>query len=460
MQQQLEFDSELINRYDTSGPRYTSYPTAVQFSEQFDEAAYKRVAEGTNATATPLSLYFHIPFCDTVCFYCACNKIITKNRKRASPYLDHLHTEIERQGELFDSSRTVDQLHWGGGTPTFISPEQMQALMDKTRQHFTLHDDDSGEYSIEIDPREADENKIALLRQLGFNRLSLGVQDFNPEVQVAVNRIQSEEQTQLVLDAARKEGFKSISVDLIYGLPLQSVETFATTLDKVIAMSPDRLSVFNYAHLPEMFKTQRQIKAEQIPAPEVKLAILEYSINRLTEAGYVYIGMDHFARPDDEMAIAQREGTLYRNFQGYSTHADCDLVGMGATSIGKVGRSYSQNLKDLEDYYARLDEGRLPVFRGIELSDDDVLRREVITQLICHFELNFSRIEQQFGIVFADYFARELKDLVRFADDGLVELDDSRIEVLPRGRLLIRNICMQFDRYLREAKSQRFSKVI
>ena len=461
MQQQLEFDSELIRRYDTSGPRYTSYPTAVQFTPDFDEAAYRRVALATNTgQAPPLSLYFHLPFCDTVCFYCACNKVITKNRQRAIPYLEHLVVEMKRQAELFSDTRPVDQLHWGGGTPTFISPEQMQQLMDSTRACFRLRDDDSGEYSIEIDPREADRDKILLLRELGFNRLSMGVQDFDGRVQQAVNRVQSEAQTQSVLDAAREAGFKSISLDLIYGLPLQSVESFAVTLDKVVAMAPDRLSVFNYAHLPELFKTQRQIHAEQLPAPETKLAILEYSINRLIDAGYVYIGMDHFARPDDELAVAQREGSLYRNFQGYSTHADCDLIGLGATSIGKVGRSYSQNLKALDDYYQRLDDGGLAVFRGIELSDDDVLRRAVITRLICHFELDISRLESEFGIEFAAYFAPELERLQRFEEDGLVERDARRIEVLPRGRLLIRNICMVFDRYLPVNTGGRFSKVI
>lgn len=462
MQQSLEFDSDLIRRYDTSGPRYTSYPTAVQFTEAFGEAEYRDWARRSNETDTPapLSLYFHIPFCNTVCFYCACNKVITANRKRAQPYLDHLFREIRMQGELFDRDRPVEQLHWGGGTPTFISDEQMRALMDETRRHFSLRDDDSGEYSIEIDPREADAGTMALLRELGFNRISLGVQDFDPRVQKAVNRIQSEEETSAVLEAARAEGFKSTSVDLIYGLPHQSVDSFAVTLDKVIAMAPDRLSVFNYAHLPQMFKTQRQIRAEELPSADEKLAILDYTIGRLTEAGYVYIGMDHFARPDDELAVAQREGTLYRNFQGYSTHADCDLVAMGATSISKVGDSYSQNLKGLEDYYAALEAGRLPVFRGIALSADDRLRREVITRLICNFELDFAAIEAGYGIDFADYFADALERLQPMQADGLVVVSAAGIQVQPRGRLLIRNICMVFDRYLGSDSPQRFSKVI
>ncbi len=459
MDQRLTFDADLIRRYDKTGPRYTSYPTAVQFTEAFDEQRYRDWVRRSNTGGRPLSLYFHLPFCDTVCFYCACNKIVTKNRKRAAPYLDHLFLEIERQGALFDRDRPVEQLHWGGGTPTFISHDQMRELMRVTGEHFHLLDDDSGEYSIEVDPREADAGGIALLRELGFNRLSLGVQDFDPVVQKAVNRIQSEEETFAVLDAARANGFKSVSVDLIYGLPHQSVASFGATLDKIIAAGPDRLSVFNYAHLPELFKTQRQIDATTLPSAGEKLAILEMTIERLTAAGYVFIGMDHFARPDDELAVAQREGTLYRNFQGYSTHADCDLVAMGITAISKVGDSYSQNLKGIDDYYQRLDEGHLPVFRGVELDADDLLRREVITQLICHFRLDYPSLEQAYGIRFADYFAPELEALVPMEQDGLLHLAADGIQVDPRGRLLIRNICMVFDRYLRE-RGGRFSKVI
>ncbi|MFP5505907.1 MAG: oxygen-independent coproporphyrinogen III oxidase [Gammaproteobacteria bacterium] len=462
MHQTLEFDPDLIRRYDASGPRYTSYPTAVQFTEAFTAARYRELAAASNAgdNPAPLSLYFHIPFCDTVCFYCACNKIITKNRKRAVPYLAQLFREIELQGALFDRDRPVDQLHWGGGTPTFISHPQMRELMRVTGEHFRLRGDDSGEYSIEVDPREADAETIGLLRELGFNRLSLGVQDFDPAVQKAVNRIQSEQETWAVLDAARREGFKSVSVDLIYGLPLQSLGSFAATLDKVIAVGPDRLSVFNYAHLPQLFKTQRQIDASQLPSAEEKLAILGLTIEKLTAAGYLYIGMDHFARPDDELAVAQREGTLYRNFQGYSTHADCDLVAMGATAISKVGDSYSQNLKGLDEYAARIDAGELAVYRGVELDADDRLRREVITRLICNFELDFAAIEAGFGIEFERYFAASLRALEGFADDGLLEYSARRLRVLPRGRLLIRNICMQFDRYLKGGGEQRFSKVI
>ncbi|MFO1424145.1 MAG: oxygen-independent coproporphyrinogen III oxidase [Candidatus Competibacteraceae bacterium] len=456
----IAFDPTLIRKYDKAGPRYTSYPTAVQFHDGFGGAEYRELALASNTSGRPLSLYVHIPFCDTVCFYCACNKIVTKNRRHAAPYLDHLYREIALQGALFDRSRPVTQLHWGGGTPTFISADEMRELMRVTGEHFRLLDDDSSEYSIEVDPRETDDHTVALLRELGFNRLSLGVQDFDPDVQKAVNRIQSREITLKVMDAARREGFKSISVDLIYGLPLQSVASFARTVDDIIAQSPDRISAFNYAHLPDLFKTQRQIDASALPPPAVKLEILETVIERLTRAGYVYIGMDHFAKPDDELALAQQASTLYRNFQGYSTHADCDLIGLGATSIGMVGDSYSQNLKGLEDYYARIDEGRLAVFRGVRLDADDRLRRAVITMLICNFVLDFATVERQYGVHFRDYFATELAELADMEADGLLALSETGIRVLPPGRLLIRNICMAFDRYLREQKQQRFSKVI
>lgn len=458
--QSIVFDLELIKRYDKSGPRYTSYPTAVQFHDGFGEEDYRAWATRSNRSGRPLSLYFHIPFCDTVCFYCGCNKVVTKDRSKASPYLEHMFRELELQGQLFDKERKVDQLHWGGGTPTFISHDEMQALMDKTRAEFNLHDDDNGEYSIEIDPREVKHDTIALLRKLGFNRMSLGLQDFEPRVQKAVNRIQSEEQTMGALEAARREGFKSLSVDLIYGLPLQSVETFGRTLDKVLDISPDRMSIFNYAHLPELFKPQRRINADELPLPQVKLDILQLCIERLTEAGYVYIGMDHFAKPDDELAVAQRDGTLYRNFQGYSTHSNCDLVGLGSTSISMVGDSYSQNLKSMEEYYASIEKGHLPIFRGIELNADDLLRRDVITRLICHFTLDKGSVGQAHGIDFDDYFATELKELDGMQQDGLLVLEPAAIHVQPAGKLLIRNICMVFDRYLREKSQQSFSKVI
>lgn len=460
MDQSIQFDLALINRYDKAGPRYTSYPTALELHDGFTDHDYRLHIAKSNAAGGPLSLYFHIPFCDTVCFYCACNKIVTKNRNHAVPYLDNLCKEIAMQGDLFDTSRVVNQLHWGGGTPTFLSFPQMQRLMAVTREHFTLKDDDSGEYSIEVDPRETHGDTIKQLRGLGFNRISLGVQDFDPAVQQAVNRIQSEEQTFGVLAAARKEGFRSTNVDLIYGLPLQTVASFAATLDKLIAAAPDRFSVFNYAHMPTRFKVQRQINNADLPSADVKLAILQMVGAKLTAAGYVYIGMDHFAKPDDELAVAQREGKLHRNFQGYSTHSDCDLVGLGITSIGRVGDAYSQNVKELDEYDDLITQGKLPVFKGVDLDEDDKLRREVITQLICHFGLDFAEIERLFAINFTDYFAKEIAALAFMEADGLLALSNQGIEVTSAGRLLIRNICMVFDKYLAQKQQQQFSKVI
>ena len=460
MDRQVVFNSKLIKAYDIAGPRYTSYPTAVQFSDDFGLVDYQRQALVSNNKQTPLSLYFHIPFCATVCFYCACSKIITANRNHAQAYLQRLHKEIALQAVLFNTDKPVKQLHWGGGTPTFINAEQMRELMAVTRAHFNLLTDDSGEYSIEIDPREVDVDTVYLLRELGFNRLSMGVQDVEPEVQQAVNRLQPYEITETALQAAQCAGFKSISLDLIYGLPRQTVASFERTLDTVIELNPDRLSVFNYAHLPKMFKVQRQINEADLPSAAEKLEILQQVIQRLIAAGYRYIGMDHFAKPDDELALAQQAGTLYRNFQGYSTHADCDLIGLGMTAIGRIGHSYSQNAKTLPDYYTALDADRLPIYRGIELSADDLIRRTVISQLICHGELNFIAIEDQFGILFQDYFAAELQQLATMEGDGLLRLRVDGIAVLPAGALLIRNICMVFDYYLPSQSGQRFSKAI
>lgn len=466
MDQTLEFNLDLIRRYDKSGPRYTSYPTAIQFHEGFKQQDYKHWVDWSNkqsreaSSPQPLSLYFHLPFCDTVCYYCGCSKVVTKNREKASPYLQRLQREIEMQSRLFDSDRPVDQLHWGGGTPTFISHDEMTELMRVTRQFFNLHEDDTGEYSIEIDPREVTSETLALLRELGFNRMSLGVQDFDARVQKAVNRIQSEEKTLSVIQETKDLGFKSVSIDLIYGLPFQSVDSFRVTLDKVINADPDRLSIFNYAHLPEMFKPQRRISEADLPSAMEKMDILNQTIEQLNQAGYVYIGMDHFAKPEDELAIAQRNESLYRNFQGYSTHADCDLVAMGITSIGKVGHCYSQNVKSLDDYYAIIDANELPVYRGIALNEDDLLRQKVITQLICHFNLDIQKIEEEFSIRFSDYFAHEISELQQFQSDELIQISDQGIRVMPVGRLLIRNICMVFDAYLKKTEGQRFSKVI
>jgi len=461
MEQQLVFDADLLARYDVNGPRYTSYPTAPQFDESFGEQAYRQSIVESNGDflARPLSIYIHIPFCNTVCYYCGCNKIVTKDRNKSTDYLIHLHKEIAMQAEMFDGDRTVKQIHLGGGTPTFINNAGLAVLMNELHAHFPIASDDVGEYSIEIDPREADAQTIEMLRDIGFNRLSIGVQDLDKSVQLAVNRVQSEQETFAVIDAARANNFRSVSVDLMYGLPNQSLESFKRTLDRVIEESPDRLSLFNYAHMPTMFKPQRRINEADLPSAATKLAILKQSSEQLQKAGYVYIGMDHFARPDDELAVAQREGKLQRNFQGYSTHGDCDLLALGVTGIGKTRNSFSQNHRDIDAYYAALDAGHLPIFRGMSLSKDDRIRGLVIQELICHFRLDFELINRRFDINFSEYFAKELQQLEPMQNDGLLVLNADSIEVLPVGRLLIRNICMKFDAYLQKS-SQQFSKVI
>jgi len=463
MSQPIFFDAELIKRYDQSGPRYTSYPTVAQFHPNISLDDYRRWARHSNEDPIPrpLSLYFHIPFCDTVCFYCACTKVVTKNHTRAAEYLQHLYREIELQASLFDRDRIAEQLHWGGGTPTFLDTGQCRELMQVTRKHFTLRTDDGGEYSIEIDPRSVDHGKLAVLREIGFNRASLGVQDFDPDIQKAVNRIQSAEVTRNITESARSLGFKSINMDLMYGLPLQTVETFTATLQQTIALQPDRIAVYNYAHLPERFKPQRRINEPELPSADVKLDILQNTIRLLTDAGYVYIGMDHFARPDDELALAQQNGTLHRNFQGYSTRVDCDLIGMGMSAIGRVCDNYNQNVRDLDNYYAALDAGKLPLDRGIELEPDDLLRREVITRLMCDFRLNIPALESKWNFSFRSHFNDEYKKLLQLQDDGLLTLDADSLQVLPAGRLLVRNICMVFDSYLHDKRNTtRFSKVI
>jgi len=456
MEQQLVFDTDLLARYDVSGPRYTSYPTAPQFSENFDEQAYRNTIAESNGDflARPLSIYIHIPFCNTVCYYCGCNKIVTKDRDKAIDYLAHLHKEIAMQAEMFDGDRTVKQIHLGGGTPTFINNSALATLMSELHANFPIAEDDVGEFSIEIDPREADTNTIKVLRDIGFNRLSIGVQDLDESVQKAVNRIQSEQETFAVIDAARANNFRSVSIDLMYGLPNQTIDSFERTLDRVIEASPDRLSLFNYAHMPTLFKPQRRINDVDLPSAITKLAILKQSSEQLQQAGYVYIGMDHFARPDDELAIAQREGKLQRNFQGYSTHGDCDLLALGVTAIGQTRDSFSQNHRDINAYYAALDAGHLPIFRGMNLTKDDRVRGRVIQELICHFRLDFELINRRFDIEFTDYFNKELAQLQTMEQDGLLEIKSDSIEVLLVGRLLIRNICMMFDGYLQNTTQQ------
>ena len=461
MDSTLTFNRALVEKYDRPGPRYTSYPTAPQFHQAFAEDDYKRAAALSNqAPAKPLSIYIHIPFCKSLCYYCACNKIITQKTHRAVEYLDYLKREIALQAALFDRSRKLTQLHLGGGTPTYLTSEQLSELMSCLREHFNLDESDNHEFSIEVDPRTIDTARIAELRTQGFNRLSFGVQDFDEKVQAAVNRLQSEQQVYDLVAAARAAKFKSVSVDLIYGLPLQTVASFDTTLSKIIALRPDRIAAYSYAHLPELVRAQRLIRREDMPPPERKLELLELTIARLTSAGYVYIGMDHFALPDDELVIAREKGTLQRNFQGYSTHAQCDLIGLGVSSIGMVADSYSQSVKELSQYYARIDQGLLPVHRGYRLNDDDRLRREVIVDLMCHGRIDFAKIEANHAIVFREYFAEALEKLAEPVADGLVQITDTAVILLPQGQLMMRNVAMAFDAYLGGEQKGRFSRTV
>ncbi|MFC5511866.1 oxygen-independent coproporphyrinogen III oxidase [Massilia jejuensis] len=446
----IEFDAGLIERLGKNGPRYTSYPTADRFLDSYGYRDYLHAVASvrTRGAARPLSLYLHIPFCDTVCYYCACNKIVTKQRDKASTYLAYLKREIAMQGALLAGAGEVEQLHFGGGTPTYLSDAQMGELMAHLQRAFTFAPDAAGEYAIEVDPRGVSAERVHSLRRQGFNRISLGVQDFDADVQRVVNRVQPEHETRAIIDAARAAGFRSVSIDLIYGLPKQARASMHATIDKVIEASPDRIALYHYAHLPHAFKPQRRILEADMPSSAEKLDMLASSIEQLCGAGYVYIGMDHFARPGDDLAVAQRQGRLHRNFQGYSTHADSDLVSCGVSAIGAVGATYSQNAKNLKAYYEALDNHELPVVRGLVLGMDDLLRRAVIQALMCQFELSIGAIEQVFPIAFGTYFARELAELRRYAEDGLLTIDDEWLSVTARGRLLIRNLCMVFDRYL------------
>ena len=462
MDQSLSFNRPLVEKYDRPGPRYTSYPTAPQFHQAFALDDYQAAAQASNQLATPkaLSLYIHIPFCKSLCYYCACNKIITQKTHRATQYLDYLKREIAMQAALFDRTRKLNQLHLGGGTPTYLTREQLAELMDCLHQSFNLDDSDEHEFSIEVDPRTISTEQIEHLRQLGFNRLSFGVQDFDPDVQAAVNRVQSEAQIYALVAAARAAQFKSVSVDLIYGLPLQTVASFDTTLSKIIALRPDRIAAYSYAHLPELVRAQRLIRREDMPPPERKLELLELTISRLTAAGYVYIGMDHFALPDDELTLARANGTLQRNFQGYSTHAECDLIGLGVSAIGKVGDTYSQSVKELSQYYARIDQGLLPIHRGYRLNADDQLRREVISDLMCHGRIDFASIEARHSICFKSYFAEALSKLDEQVADGLLEIHENELVLLPQGHLLMRSVAMAFDAYIGAEQKGRFSRTV
>jgi oxygen-independent coproporphyrinogen III oxidase len=462
---QVQFDAALIAKMSQQGPRYTSYPTADRFHDGFDAAAYASVVGALGPVRLPLSLYLHIPFCESLCYYCACNKIITKERDKAAIYLGYLKREISMQAALLGRSEPVEQLHLGGGTPTYLSDAQMDELMAHLHSCFDFASDTDGEFSIEIDPRTVDPARIRKLREQGFNRLSLGVQDFDPAVQEAVNRIQPEALTLDAIAAAREAGFRSISIDLIYGLPKQSLRTIGETLAKVVSADPDRISIYNYAHMPQLFKSQRLVNDADLPSDQDKLAMLGLCIERLTAAGYVYIGMDHFAKPGDELALAQKSGQLHRNFQGYSTHADTDMVSCGVSAISAVGASYCQNEKSLERYYARLDADQLPVARGILLTPDDLIRRDVIGHLMCDFALSARSVEREHGIEFAVYFEKELARMRELEADGLVTVSPHGLAVTPKGRLLVRNLCMVFDKYFGTAQGaplqrMRYSRTI
>lgn len=452
-------DLDLVRKYDVKGPRYTSYPTALQFDE-FSEEDYLQAIRTSKRRDGELSLYVHIPFCRYLCYYCACSKIVTRDDAKASRYLGYLKKEIEMLAPRFQG-RKVTQLHWGGGTPTFLNDEQIRSLMNHIRAHFDLAHDTEGEFGIEINPRTVDAERVKTLRSSGFNRLSFGIQDFEPRVQKAVNRMQLFEDTRAVMDAARESNFRSVSVDLIYGLPFQTRATIASTLRQVIDLSPDRISIYNYAHLPARFPPQKRISLVDLPRVEEKLLILKECIDTLTGASYRHIGMDHFARPTDELSKAQDEGKLHRNFQGYSTHADCDMVAVGLTAISQIGQTYAQNAKELPAYEALIDGGHLPTVKGVAIDREDEIRRAIIMGLICQFRLDFGDIHERFRVDVRKHFSSELAQFSSMEADRLLEISCDGIAVTDRGRMLIRNICMVFDRYLNPSfQEQNFSQVI
>lgn len=453
---EIIWDLSLIQKYNQSGPRYTSYPTALEFSESYTNEDFKVAA--ARYPERPLSLYVHIPFCHKLCYFCACNKIITRHRHKVDIYLDYLEKEIKTRAPLF-TNRIVTQIHWGGGTPTYLDEEQSARLMKMLRDNFNVQTD--AEISIEMDPRKIELDMLDHLRSIGFNRMSMGIQDFNKEVQMLVNREQDEEFIFALMKRARELGFTSTNVDLIYGLPKQNVDTFMYTLERVVELNPDRMSVFNYAHLPSRFAAQVKIKDDMLPPPETKLTILQKTIEYLGANGYKFIGMDHFAKPDDELAVAQDKGILHRNFQGYTTQEECDLLGMGVSAISLLGDTYAQNHKELQEYYAAVEESGIALYKGLALTKDDCIRRDVIKALICNFKLNFYRLQSEYQIDFKDYFVEDLALLQPLADDGLLAINDDSIVVSPKGRLLIRNICLCFDVYSRQlAKRQQFSRII
>lgn len=458
--EQMGWDEGLLRRYDTNGPRYTSYPTALSFHDHFTPSDLTQALERSNVSQRPLSLYVHIPFCRKICYYCACNKIATKNTALAEPYLTRLDREMVLTARHLDAVRPVEQLHWGGGTPTFLNLNQMGDLIDRLDARFGLSSSSDRDYAIEIDPREADVFTLRHLESLGFNRISLGVQDLSPLVQKAINRIQPRVLTETLMDEAHRLGFRSLNLDLIYGLPFQTEKSFAQTLAQVIELNPARLSVFNYAHMPERFAPQRRINVDDLPSSEEKLAILHTTIDMLTTAGYVHIGMDHFARHDDSLAVAQREGSLQRNFQGYSSHAQCDLIGLGVSAISRIDDVYAQNPSDLTRYETALDQGQLPTIRGLRLNIDDLIRRDVIERLMCDMCIDLATVSQRWNIDAPRYFALALEHLQDAERDGLLTRSGDKLSATPIGRLLIRHLAMVFDAHLPQQASQRYSKII
>lgn len=460
---EIEISEDLVRRFDVSGPRYTSYPTADRFDYSFKQERFlpylqERANPHAGQEHPPLSLYFHLPFCRSLCYFCGCNKIITQDYSRSAQYIEYVCKEMDLLVPHLGADRRAVQLHLGGGTPTFMSQLELAQLMDHTRSHFEFTPD--AELGVEIDPRTVNEDSLSFLAAQGFNRCSFGVQDFDPEVQAAVNRIQPVDMVERAVKASRDTGYESVNADLIYGLPKQTLESFERTIDEVIRISPDRIALYNYAHLPSRFKAQRMVKAEDLPSAETRLQIFLLSTRRLLEAGYLYIGLDHFAKPNDELSLARQNKSLHRNFQGYTTRAECDLVGFGVSAIGKVGRSYSGNVRTVNAYYEALDQGRLPVERGYDLSTDDVLRREVIMILMCSMPLRFDEIEARYGIEFESYFGPELEQLCPYEEVGLMETRDRVITVTPKGRLFVRALGMVFDKYLSQPTVSTYSRLI
>ena len=453
----------LLRQYDVSGPRYTSYPTADRFVEAFTatdyEGALSQRRSGAAALALPLSLYVHIPFCESLCYYCACNKIITKHHEKSQEYLRYLSREVDLHTAVLGVGQSVSQLHLGGGSPTFFNDSELRDLMSMLKRNFNLVP--GGEYSIEVDPRTVDVARLDALAEMGFNRISFGVQDFDPAVQKAVHRVQPAEQVFALVQAARERGFESINVDLIYGLPRQSPESFDRTLAQVVALRPDRIALYAYAHLPERFKPQRRIHSAELPTGGDKISMLSRSLAAFMEAGYVYVGMDHFALPDDGLAIAKRQGRLHRNFQGYSTQADCDLIALGVSSIGRIGATYSQNAKTLEEYYDALDNNRFPVVRGLALSRDDLVRRAVVMAIMCQGQVQFESINLAYLVDFESYFSAEMQVLHNLESQGLVVIEPGSVQVTSKGWFFVRAVAMVFDRYLQTDRNRaRFSKII